>query len=264
MLYYERDPAPGGTGALRGIYGLDGAPGDTTSLPGVAGLERRPKGSATPGLPDPGIGSGGMMFFEDGTPRPVSIRPHPASPGDPTGGVDVTLKDGSKEHWWNDQVDGFIRSRVSPFDGGAPAVPFVPPAGVSPNSVQPGASPRPTDTPQSDPRNIRVLSRIPAPGATPALPMQTPPSKRPGRPASSAASRCPTTPCRRGSSACRIDRRQAAMTTGTRDGSSRCCGNDMLLVCQNSPIGRWCVLQAPLTLPTRSPERRKPRCCPSS
>jgi hypothetical protein len=87
VLYYEREPAPGYTGALRGIYGLDGAPGDTKSLPGVAGLDRAPAGS----------GSTGMMFFEDGTPRPLSIRPHPATPGDPTGGVDVTLKDGSKE-----------------------------------------------------------------------------------------------------------------------------------------------------------------------
>ena len=173
VLYYERDPAPGNAGALRGIYGLDGSPGDTTSLPGVAGLDRRPKGGGLlglfgmgnryPGLPDPGIGSTGMMFSEDGTPRPVSIRPHPAASGDPTGGVDVTLKDGSKEHWWNDQIDGFIRSRTSPFDGGAPAVPSVPPAGVVPNSYQPDASPRPNDATQADPRNIRVLSRIPAP-----------------------------------------------------------------------------------------------------
>jgi hypothetical protein len=100
-----------------------------------------------------------MMFFEDGTPRPASIRPHPATPGDPTGGVDVTLRDGSNEHWWNDQIDGFIRSRISPFDSRAPAVPFVPPAGAVPNSVQPGPSPRPGDATQTDPRNIRVLSR---------------------------------------------------------------------------------------------------------
>jgi hypothetical protein len=50
VLYYERDPAPGGTGALCGIYGLDGSPGDTKSLPGVAGLDRAPKGSGPPGL----------------------------------------------------------------------------------------------------------------------------------------------------------------------------------------------------------------------
>ena len=127
-------------------------------------------GNRSPGLPDPGIGGTGMMFSEDGTPRPVSIQPHPAAPGDPTGGVDVTLKDGSKEHWWNDQIDGFIRSRISPFDGGAPAVPFVPPTNVVPNSYQPGASPRAGDATQTDPRNIRVLSRINPPGATPSLP----------------------------------------------------------------------------------------------
>jgi hypothetical protein len=180
VLYYERDPAPGNAGALRGIYGLDGSPGDTTSLPGVAGLDRRPKGggllgllgmgNGSPGLAPAGSGSTGMMFFGDGTPRPDSIRPHPATPGDPTGGVDVTLKDGSKEHWWNDQIDGFIRSKISPFDDGAPAVPFAPPAGVVPNPVQPGASPRPGDATQGDPRNVRVLSRIPAPGATPPVP----------------------------------------------------------------------------------------------
>jgi hypothetical protein len=182
VLYYEREPAPGYTGALRGIYGLDGAPGDIKSLPGVAGLERPAKGSAIPGLPDPGIGSSGMMFSEDGTPRPASIRPHPATPGDPTGGVDVTLKDGSNEHWWNDQIDGFIRSRISPFDSRAPAVPFVPPADAVPNSVQPGASPRPGDATQTDPRNIRVLSRIPAPGATPAAPDSANTSQQAGKP----------------------------------------------------------------------------------
>ena len=169
VLYYEREPAPGGTAALRGIYGLDGAPGDIKSLPGVAGLDRDPECKGKPGLACLGSGSTGMMFSEDGTPRPVSIRPHPTTPGDPTGGVDVTLKDGSNEHWWNDQIDGFIRSRLLPFDSRAPAVPFVP-SGVSPNPVQPDApSPR-SDATQSDPRNIRILSRIPAPGATPALP----------------------------------------------------------------------------------------------
>jgi hypothetical protein len=123
-----------------------------------------------------------MMFFEDGTPRPASIRPHPATPGDPTGGVDVTLRDGSNEHWWNDQIDGFIRSRISPFDSRAPAVPFVPPAGTEPNSVQPGASPGPGDATQTDPRNIRVLSRIPAPGATPAAPDSANTSQLAGKP----------------------------------------------------------------------------------
>ncbi len=192
VLYYERDPAPGNAGALRGIYGLDGSPGDTTSLPGVAGLDRRPKGggllglfgvgNGSPGLPDPGIGSTGMMFSEDGTPRPVSIRPHPATSGDPTGGVDVTLKDGSKEHWWNDQIDGFIRSKISPFDGGAPAVPFVPPPDAVPNPYQPDASPRPGDATQTDPRNIRVLSRIPAPGATPSMPDNANTSQQAGGP----------------------------------------------------------------------------------
>ncbi len=127
-------------------------------------------GNRSPGLPDPGIGSTGMMFSEDGTPRPVSIRPHPATPGDPTGGVDVTLKDGGKEHWWNDQIDGFIRSKISPFDGGAPAVSFAPPPGAIPNSVQPGASPRPGNATQTDAGDVRVLARIPAPGATPSLP----------------------------------------------------------------------------------------------
>ncbi len=182
VLYYERQPAPGGTGALRGIYGLDGAPGDTKSLPGVVGLDRAPKGSGPPGLASEGSGSSGMMFFEDGTPRPASIRPHPATPGDPTGGVDVTLRDGSNEHWWNDQIDGFIRSRISPFDSRAPALPFVPPAGAVPNSVQPGASPRPGDATQADPRNIRVLSRIPAPGATPAAPDSANTPQQAGKP----------------------------------------------------------------------------------
>jgi hypothetical protein len=183
VLYYEREPAPGGTGALRGIYGLDGAPGDTNSLPGVAGLDRAPKGSASPGLPDPGSGSTGMMFFEDGTPRPTSIRPHPTTPGDPTGGVDVTLKDGSNEHWWNDQIDGFIRSRLSPFDSRAPSVPFVPPSSVSPSPVQPIApSPRSDDATQGDPRNIRVLARINPPGAPSSLPDNAPTSQQAAMP----------------------------------------------------------------------------------
>jgi hypothetical protein len=181
VLTYEREPAPGYTGALRGIYGLDDAPGDTKSLPGVTGLDRAPKDSASPGLAPPGSGSTGMMFFEDGTPRPVSIRPHPTT-RDPTGGVDVTLRDGSKEHWWNDQIDGFIRSRISPFDGRAPAVPFVPQTGVVPNPVQPGASPRPGDATQTDPRNVRVLGRIAAPGATLSLPDNANTSPQAGRP----------------------------------------------------------------------------------
>ncbi len=182
VLYYEREPAPGYTGALRGIYGRDGSPGDTKSLSGVAGLDRAPKGSGPPGLAPAGSGSTGMMFFDDGTPRPASIRPHPATPGDPTGGVDVTFRDGSNEHWWNDQIDGFIRSRMSPFDSRAPAVPFVPPAAAVPNSVQPGPSPRPGDATQTDPRNIRVLSRIPAPGATPAAPDSANTSQQAGKP----------------------------------------------------------------------------------
>ena len=110
------------------------------------------------------------------------IRPHPTTPGDPTGGVDVTLRDGSNEHWWNDRIDGFIRSRISPFDSRAPAVPFVPPAGAAPNSVQPVVSPRPDDTTQSDPRNVRVLARIAAPGATPSLPDNASPSQQAVRP----------------------------------------------------------------------------------
>lgn len=182
VLSYEREPAPGYTGALRGVYGLDGAPGDTKSLPGVAGLERAPKGSGSPGLAPEGSGSTGMTFFDDGTPRPVSIRPHPATPNDPTGGVDVTLKDGNNEHWWNDQIDGFIRSRRSPFDGGAPAVPFAPPGGVVPNSVQPGASPRSGDATQTDPRNIRVLARVAAPGATTSSPDNANQLQQAGRP----------------------------------------------------------------------------------
>src|SRR5262249_23678467 len=84
--------------------------------------------------------------------------------------------------WWNDQIDGFIRSRLSPFDSRAPAVPFVPSARVFPNSYQPDTSPRPSDTPQGDPRNIRVLSRIPAPGATPPLPDNANASQRVGKP----------------------------------------------------------------------------------
>jgi hypothetical protein len=74
VLVYAKPPAPGGTGAFRGIYGLDGAPN--------------------------GKGSTGMDFFADGTPHPVSILPHATTPNDPTGGIDVTLADGSKEHWW--------------------------------------------------------------------------------------------------------------------------------------------------------------------
>ena len=87
VLYYERDPAPGGTGALRGIYGLDGAPGDTTSLPGVAGLDRRPKGSGPPGLllgnGSPGLpagsGSTGMTVLRR---RDATAAIDPAAPGD--------------------------------------------------------------------------------------------------------------------------------------------------------------------------------------
>src|SRR6185312_8799734 len=148
----------------------------------VAGLDRAPKGGVSPGLAPAGNGSTGMMFSDDGTPRPVSIRPHPATPGEPTGGVDVTLKDGSREHWWNDQIDGFIRSRISPFDRRAPAVPFAPPVGAVPNSVQPGASRGPGDATQSDPRNVRVLSRIPAPGVTPSLPDNANTSQQAGAP----------------------------------------------------------------------------------
>jgi hypothetical protein len=90
VLVYARPPAPGGTGAFRGIYGLDGAPS--------------------------GNGSTGMNFFADGTPQPVSVLPHPTTPTDPTGGIDVTLADGSKEHWWQDPIDGFIRSRLGQSD----------------------------------------------------------------------------------------------------------------------------------------------------
>jgi hypothetical protein len=52
-----------------------------------------------------------MNFFEDGTPRPVSVQPHLESPSDPTGGIDVTLVGGGREHWWQDPIDGFIRAR---------------------------------------------------------------------------------------------------------------------------------------------------------
>jgi hypothetical protein len=83
VLTYARPPAPGGKGALRGIYGLDGGPN--------------------------GAGSTGMNFFRDGTSQPASVLPHPATPSDPTGGIDVTLPNGAGEHWWYDPTDGFIR-----------------------------------------------------------------------------------------------------------------------------------------------------------
>jgi len=83
VLMYPRNPASGGAGALRGIYGLDGGPN--------------------------GVGSTGLDFFRDGTPQPTSVRPHPASPDDPTGGIDVALPNGANEHWWSDPIDGFIR-----------------------------------------------------------------------------------------------------------------------------------------------------------
>jgi hypothetical protein len=83
VLMYPRDPAPGGTGALRGIYGLDGGPN--------------------------GAGSTGLTFFQDGTPKPVSVRPHTVTSTDPAGGIDVTLPNGAREHWWSDPIDGFIR-----------------------------------------------------------------------------------------------------------------------------------------------------------
>jgi len=89
VLVYAKPPAPGGT-AFRGIYGLDGAPN--------------------------GSGGTGFNFFQDGTPQPVSIRPHLTTPSDPTGGIDVTLADGSKEHWWKDPIDGFIRFRLGQRD----------------------------------------------------------------------------------------------------------------------------------------------------
>ena len=50
-----------------------------------------------------------MNFFRDGTPQPASVLPHPATPSDPTGGIDVTLPNGAGEHWWVDPIDGFIR-----------------------------------------------------------------------------------------------------------------------------------------------------------
>jgi hypothetical protein len=83
VLTYGRTPVSGGTGALRGIYGLDGGPN--------------------------GVGSAGINFFRDGTPKPASVLPHPATPNDPTGGIDVTLPNGAGEHWWVDPIDGFIR-----------------------------------------------------------------------------------------------------------------------------------------------------------
>lgn len=93
VLVYARPPAPGGTGALRGICGLDG--GESRS------------------------GSTGLNFFQDGTPRPASVQPHLASRLDPTGGIDVTLANGAKEHWWSDAIDGFKRDRVSLSQGGS-------------------------------------------------------------------------------------------------------------------------------------------------
>jgi hypothetical protein len=56
-----------------------------------------------------GVGSTGLDFFRDGTAKPVSVQTHPASPSDLTGGIDVTLPNGAKEHWWYDPIDGFIR-----------------------------------------------------------------------------------------------------------------------------------------------------------
>jgi hypothetical protein len=105
VLVYAKPPAPGGTGAFRGIYGLDGAPdgSGSTGLPNFFKDGTR----APPG----GSGSTGLNFFEDGTPQPGSVLPHHTTPDDPTGGIDVTLADGSKEHWWQDPIDGFIRAR---------------------------------------------------------------------------------------------------------------------------------------------------------
>jgi len=129
VLVYAKPPAPGGTGGFRGIYGLDGAPD--------------------------GRGSTGMNFFADGTPQPVSVLPHPTTPDDPTGGIDVTLADGSKEHWWLDSADGFLRSRTGQPDpansydtpserlghvpGGAPSQP------ISPSSKDRTWAPSPED-----------------------------------------------------------------------------------------------------------------------
>jgi hypothetical protein len=72
VLMYPRDPAPGGTGALRGIYGLDEPPNDVRST--------------------------GLHFFEDGTPQPIAVLPHLVTSNDPTGGIDVTLPSGAREH----------------------------------------------------------------------------------------------------------------------------------------------------------------------
>jgi hypothetical protein len=83
VLMYPRDPAPGGIGSLRGIYGLDGSPND-------------PRGT-------------GLHFFEDGTPRPIAVLPHLVTSIDPIGGIDVALPSGAREHWWFDSTDGFIR-----------------------------------------------------------------------------------------------------------------------------------------------------------
>jgi hypothetical protein len=97
VLVYARPPAPGGTGALRGIYGLDGSPN--------------------------GSGSTGPNFFQDGTPRPASVQSHPANSLDPTGGIDVTLENGAKEHWWSDPIDGFKRDRTLASHDGSSTLP---------------------------------------------------------------------------------------------------------------------------------------------
>ena len=198
VLRYARPPAPGGAGALRGIYGLDGGPN--------------------------GAGSTGLDFFRDGTPKPTSVRPHPATPSDPTGGIDVTLPNGAEEHWSNDPIDGFIRRQLdyaysdggydtpserlghvptdakpappigrqiadpSVFDTGASAVPFVPatdplapqapaqrslrksgsifPMGSSSRSIFPVPSVRSAGSTQTDPRSGRSLrDRLVTPGS---------------------------------------------------------------------------------------------------
>ncbi len=114
------------------------------------------------------------------------------------GGKSSLLKDGSNEHWWNDQLSPIQFNRAHR---------LVPVMRRKPIPETSAFSP-------AFPRQARCL---------PCLTTQMRLSKRAGRPVSSAASRCRTIPSRRSSSVCRTDPLQAATTwvTGTRGGSSR-------------------------------------------
>jgi len=95
VMTYARDLATPGTGELRGIYGL---------VPDTYDHDGRAIHSE--------VGTN-LNFFNDGTPQPTSVQPHSVTPNDPTGGVDVTLPDGTRQHWWYDSIDGFIRQPIN-------------------------------------------------------------------------------------------------------------------------------------------------------